>query len=127
MLAKATSAAVEDAKPNMKLMKVLGPDASFWWTKTGLLFADIMDQAGYSREIQDKYLNFYFHCIIPALGPRPDPGNKHLIWPSFMTDDHTPIELSWAWEQKTGSPEVRLSIEPIQRISGPVVTMPLLD
>ncbi|KAH7336189.1 tryptophan dimethylallyltransferase-domain-containing protein [Rhexocercosporidium sp. MPI-PUGE-AT-0058] len=48
--------------------------------------------------------------------PMPDPKKKHLIWSSFMTDDYTPIELSWAWEDDTGNPEVRLSIEPIRRI-----------
>ncbi|KAH6710910.1 tryptophan dimethylallyltransferase-domain-containing protein [Leptodontidium sp. MPI-SDFR-AT-0119] len=111
------SPAVENSITDMKLMKVVEPDASFWWTKTGLVLADMMSQAGYPRETQNKYLGFYFHCIIPALGPRPDPDNKYLIWPSFMTDDRSPIELSWAWEDNTGSPEVRFSIEPIQHIS----------
>lgn len=98
---------------NFNKMSVLAPDASFWWTQTGTIFDSMMQQAGYSQDVRDIYNSFYFHCIIPALGPRPDDGKQRVPWPSFMTDDHTPIELSWAWENKGGRPEVRLSIEPI--------------
>ena len=39
-------------------------------------------------------------------------------WKSFMTDDHTPIELSWNWSSKASSPVVRYSVEPISWRAG---------
>ncbi|KAF5525942.1 4-O-dimethylallyl-L-tyrosine synthase [Colletotrichum aenigma] len=39
-------------------------------------------------------------------------------WESFMTDDHTPVELSWAWPDEQSTPTVRYSVEPIGWTAG---------
>ncbi|KXX80425.1 4-O-dimethylallyl-L-tyrosine synthase [Madurella mycetomatis] len=35
-----------------------------------------------------------------------------------MTDNHTPLELSWSWSEKQGNPAVRYSVEPIGWAAG---------
>ena len=52
------------------------------------------------------------------MGSRPDiDGNPHL-WLSFMTDDFTPVELSWCWKECRQLPVVRYAIEPIGHWAG---------
>ncbi|KAI1086998.1 aromatic prenyltransferase [Rostrohypoxylon terebratum] len=58
------------------------------------------------KYIQYRDLKFFAQVVAPYLG-----GISS--WPSFMTDDGTPIELSWDWGTKDSAPVIRYSIEPI--------------
>lgn len=55
----------------------------------------MMDLAGYAKEAQRRSLLFYFLYIAPSLGRRTSRGGQPTGWKSFMTDDPTPVELSW--------------------------------
>lgn len=92
-------------------------DARFWWEATGPILATMMQQANYRAYQQYHCLRFFQDCVAPALGPRPD-RNGNLPWRSFMTDDHTPIELSWSWTANNENPVVRFAIEPIEKGTG---------
>lgn len=77
----------------------------------------MLEMAEYSTSSQVLHNEFFLHSVTPFLGYHPR-GQKPLphMWKSFMTDDHTPVELSWAWssgDRKT--PVVRYSVEPISR------------
>ncbi|KAB8070365.1 aromatic prenyltransferase [Aspergillus leporis] len=85
----------------------------FWWETTGSTLGMMMQKAGYDIHRQYHYLLFYYHHIAPLLGKRPTPDGKPSHWKSFMTDDYTPIELSWSWTEDGSAPTVRFSIEPI--------------
>lgn len=90
----------------------------FWWQSTGIPFAILLEKAGYLIEEQIQHLRFYFEVIVPELGdgPRPDGAVKH--WQSFMTDHHSPVEFSWAWNRGTELPVIRFSFEPIGEAAG---------
>lgn len=90
----------------------------FWWNSTGIPFAILLEKAGYLFEEQLQHLRFYSEVIVPELGdgPRPDGALKH--WKSFMTDHHSPVEFSRAWNRRTELPVVRFSFEPIGQAAG---------
>ena len=69
-------------------------------------------EAGYSVHETYEALIFYFHVIIPRLGPQPSPSGA-LKWKSLLTVDGTPIEYSWKWNTVGGAPDVRYTMEPI--------------
>src|SRR5438034_8532334 len=89
------------------------PDSQFWWRTSGSALAILLQKADYTIESQCWHLNFYASFIIPQLGPAPKTGSRPPQWKSFMTDDATPIELSWDWGWERESPAIRYSIEPI--------------
>ena len=95
--------------------KPLNEDDCFWWEIVGRILATMMQQAAYPTQAQYEGLDFFYHHIVPALGPRPCPKGGPPGWRSFMTDDHTPIELSWSWATGEQKPIVRFSIEPIEK------------
>ena len=88
----------------------------WWWQTTAKALAIFLHQAGYDNQSQYTNLLFYAFFIIPELGPIPltKPCSQ---WNSFMTDDGTPIELSWDWGWDTPV-TVRYSIEPIGLLAG---------
>ncbi|KAG8169104.1 hypothetical protein KVR01_001853 [Diaporthe batatas] len=90
----------------------------FWWNSTGIPFAILLEKAGYQFEKQLQHLRFYFAVIVPELGD----GTRHdgtlMHWKSFMTDHHSPVEFSWAWNRETELPVVRFSFEPIGQAAG---------
>ena len=89
-----------------------------WWNTTGSVLAGLLHEAGYHVTAQCEILLFYFLIVVPQLGPHPRALRGLLPWKSFMTDEHTPIELSWEWGLGEKSPMVRLSIEPIRLDAG---------
>lgn len=95
-------------------------DQLFWWTETASIVAKLMESAGYDVESQRRYLLLYHAHILAALGPKqtPCPSDRSASspWKSFMTDDHTPIEISW--NLGANRSVVRLSIEPIGPFAG---------
>lgn len=75
-----------------------------------------MYNAGYSPELQHRDLKFFAQVVAPSLGvSRGIMASTGDVspWPSFMTDDGTPIEMSWDWGTKDGPPVIRYSIESI--------------
>lgn len=89
----------------------LDHDAQYWWTSSGFALAILLEKAGYASDAQYRLLEF-IRAIVPSLGAGPLPGRQPR-WKSFMTDDHTPIELSWDWRTGGKSPKIRFSIEPV--------------
>lgn len=87
----------------------------YWWSEhTGKILAVLLYNAGYSSELQYRDLKFFSQVVAPFLGI-----SHHTVsddtpqWPSFMTDNGGPVELSWDWGTNGTTPKVRYSIEPI--------------
>jgi DMATS type aromatic prenyltransferase len=93
-------------------------DAQFWWGTTGYALAVLLHQADYSTESQYRHLIFFAFLVAPELGPAPNKQIPNPTWKSFMTDDNTPIELSWDWGLNGDAPAIRYSIEPIGTYAG---------
>lgn len=92
------------------------PHHRFWWSRhSGRALAVLLHNAGYPPDIQYRDLKFFAQVVAPHLGASHKTSAKGGTpsWPSFMTDDGTPIELSWDWGTKDSSPVIRYSIEPI--------------
>ncbi|VUC26268.1 unnamed protein product [Clonostachys rosea] len=88
----------------------LDDHALLWWRSSGHALAVLLDKAGYSDDAQFRLLKF-IRAVTPSLGRFPISGKQK--WRSFMTDDHTPIELSWDWGTAGKPPKIRFSIEPV--------------
>ena len=86
-------------------------DAQYWRTTAGYSLATFLHCAGYSREAQQRHITFFNDVVAPELGPRT--GSTHRQWLSFMTDDGTPLEISWDWGFDCQQATIRYSIEPI--------------
>ncbi|KAI1502979.1 dimethylallyl tryptophan synthase GliD1 [Biscogniauxia marginata] len=94
------------------------PGCDYWWQLTGPHLAAWTHLAGYSTDRQYEALLFYYHWIVPSLGPAPNP-NGALTWRCIpLGDDGTPIEYSWKWNTAGGEPEIRYAIEGINELSG---------
>ena len=88
----------------------------FWWSRhSGKALAVLLHNARYPPDIQYRDLKFFAQVVAPYLGASHDASVKGGTspWPSFMTDDGTPLELSWDWGTKDSLPTIRYSIEPI--------------
>ncbi|PVI01650.1 aromatic prenyltransferase [Periconia macrospinosa] len=78
------------------------------------LFKLLFRSADYPSQSQNSAISFFRHNIIPYLGGSIETSQ----WHSFMTDDGTPIELSWDWSNSQTPPNIRFSLEPIGPQSG---------
>lgn len=89
----------------------------FWWIHGGIALASLLHYAGYSPGLQYLYLRFFADLVAPSLGVARSCHASHCLSPysSFMTDDGTPIELSWDWGygNTSSAPIIRYSIEPV--------------
>ncbi|KAI4197626.1 MAG: hypothetical protein LQ348_002132 [Seirophora lacunosa] len=94
------------------------PNFDWWQRQIGTPLAILLHKAGYDLETQYAYIRFFLDCTIPALGPSHGMSSDASPWQSFMTDDHTPVELSWEWRHTGENPDVRYSIEPIGHSAG---------
>lgn len=96
------------------------PDSQKWWDSTAPVLESMLQDADYDTQHQYKILLFFYRFIVPHLGPFPELKNEAStsFWKSFMTEDHSPMEMSWAWESINGNPKVRFSIEAIGREAG---------
>ena len=95
-----------------------GSDFQYWWRSTGIPFAILLQKSGYSMDAQCQHLLFYYCCVVPELGAGPNAQGMPKHWRSFMTDNFSPIELSWEWGCGGNNPTVRFSIEPISQQAG---------
>ncbi|KAI0390116.1 tryptophan dimethylallyltransferase-domain-containing protein [Xylariaceae sp. FL0594] len=96
------------------------PRHGFWWNRhSGKALAILLHAAEYPEHLQHRDLKFFATSIAPFLGvSREAIQGSALPWPSFMTDDGTPLELSWDWGTTDGPPTIRYSIEPIGLYAG---------
>ncbi|OKL56659.1 hypothetical protein UA08_08294 [Talaromyces atroroseus] len=93
-------------------------DPSLWQTEIGTILLDMLEMAGYPIHSTKIHTEFFHKSVAPSLGPHPRGTGEPAVWKSFMTDDHTPIELSWCWSSSQQTPVVRYSVEPIGRLAG---------
>ncbi|KAJ7779889.1 tryptophan dimethylallyltransferase-domain-containing protein [Mycena metata] len=77
---------------------------SFWWNTSILPILAFMREANYPEDAVQSYTLFFQAKILPLL------ALPESAYPSWMTDDHTPLELS-LFLGKTGDPLVRFAIE----------------
>ncbi|KAI0469328.1 tryptophan dimethylallyltransferase-domain-containing protein [Xylaria cf. heliscus] len=83
-----------------------------WYQHYGRALGIFLFNAGYLYDAQYRNLAFFMQHIAPNLGVfRIDDDTQS--WGSFMTDDGSPLELSWDWGTNNCRPTIRYSIEPI--------------
>lgn len=78
----------------------------------------MMRLAGYAEDSQAIHRVFFKEHVARSLGPYPTRIENKALWKSFMTDDHTPLEMSWSWSEKSVTPIVRYAAEPIGWLAG---------
>ena len=81
----------------------------------------MLERAGYPPESTELHTEFFNTSVAPSLGPHPRGTGRPKSWESFMTDDHTPVEVSWCWSTSMKTPTVRYSVEPIGHLAGQAV------
>lgn len=79
---------------------------SFWWNTVALPIIGFMRYAKYPEDAVQRYILFLRDEILPLLGPCKSPP-----YPSWMTDDHTPVEFGLVLKENDKS-SVRFAIEP---------------
>ena len=99
-------------------------NAQSWWITTGSLLPILLQKANYQFEAQCNILLFYFALIAQGLAPSLGLFGRFPRWKSLMTDDGTPLEMSWEWGLGDSPPIVRLSIEPIGLTVGTTQDLP---
>lgn len=90
-----------------------------WDVELGNALASMMSMAGYADSAAAAHRDFFADHVAPSLAAFPVSHAPR--WKSFMTDDHTPAELSWAWSGPERLPVVRYSVEPIGWDAGSVL------
>ena len=85
----------------------------FWYLATMPLLSKLLSTANYPPHLQDQYLFFHNHSIIPALGPSVSSTNK---WTPHLTHNISPFEPSLAL--KNNRQQVRYTLEPIGPYAG---------
>ena len=93
-------------------------DAQYWQTTAGYSLATFLHCAGYSKESQQRHVAFFNEFVAPELGQKHHTGSPKGQWSSFMTDDGTPLEISWDWGFDRQQATIRYSIEPIGSEAG---------
>ncbi|KAJ7458489.1 aromatic prenyltransferase, partial [Mycena latifolia] len=78
----------------------------FWWNTVALPILSFMRRANYPEDAVQAYTLFFRNEIVPLLSPCLTP-----LYPSWMTDDHTPVEFSLILGETTKS-SVRFTVEP---------------
>ncbi|CAG8369869.1 unnamed protein product [Penicillium salamii] len=95
----------------------LEKDASLWNGEVGTMLNMMLEMAGYPENSRKIHSHFFQESVSPSLGQHPR-GTGAPQWKSFMTDDHTPVELSWCWSSQLDTPTVRYSAEPVGKWAG---------
>ncbi|KAL1599503.1 hypothetical protein SLS60_007306 [Paraconiothyrium brasiliense] len=91
-------------------------NASKWTYAIAGTLQRMLEYAGYTETSVVTQLNFFSKYVAPILGPFIDEHSDGAQWQSFMTDSHTPIELSWSWSASAKLPQVRYSVDPIPNV-----------
>ncbi|KAI9793411.1 MAG: hypothetical protein M1816_000303 [Peltula sp. TS41687] len=90
---------------------ILEPHQKYWYDGLGSVLSILLENAGYGQRAQIDMLHDFAVLVAPSLGRAPVSGLQR--WPSFMTDDHTPVEFSWDFHTGNQQPTIRYSFEPI--------------
>ncbi|KAI9640749.1 hypothetical protein NHQ30_011058 [Ciborinia camelliae] len=104
-----------DIAPSLSLQQ------NYWWKHhTGYALGVLLYFADYSTEMQYRDLRFFADHVASSLGDASSSKRSDMKykWPSFMTDDGTPVELSWDWGTKNDPPTIRYSVEPVGMNAG---------
>ncbi|KAI1110513.1 tryptophan dimethylallyltransferase-domain-containing protein [Nemania sp. NC0429] len=85
-----------------------------WYHHVGKALGILLYNADYTLEAQRRSLNFFRRLVASSLGVFQGANGGYTgSWESFMTDDGTPLELSWDWGVNDSRPTIRYSVEPI--------------
>lgn len=79
-----------------KLRKLNSADHHSWWNHhVGKALAVLLYNSGHPLDLQYRDLEFFAQVVAPKLGVAHERvAGSTPPWPSFITDDGTPIELS---------------------------------
>jgi DMATS type aromatic prenyltransferase len=86
---------------------------AFWYLAIMPLLSKLLSAANYPPHLQDQYLFFHNHSIIPALGPSALSTNK---WTPHLSQNISPFEASLAL--KNNRQQIRYTFEPIGPYAG---------
>ncbi|CAG8953711.1 hypothetical protein HYFRA_00006600 [Hymenoscyphus fraxineus] len=100
----------------LTLLPARDADSDYWWGLTGHQLSFMLDSAGYSLAKQYEALLFHYHWATPNMGQAPSSGE--LKWRSLITVEGGPIEYSWKWPITDSEPDIRYSLELINKFSG---------
>ncbi|KAI1095693.1 tryptophan dimethylallyltransferase-domain-containing protein [Rostrohypoxylon terebratum] len=90
-----------------------------WSEHGGKALLTLLSGAGYPVEMQHRSLVLFTQLVAPSLGVfQGSINNFKSSWHSFMTDEGSPLELSWDWGTSGGRPIIRYSIEPVGLLAG---------
>jgi DMATS type aromatic prenyltransferase len=93
-------------------------NGNLWNQQLSPMLFHMLLSAGYTHCDIREQLDFFSGHVAPNLGRYSRRSGPQ--WHSFMTDDGTPIELSWSWTEggTDSTPAVRYSIEPVGKSAG---------
>ncbi|PMD38624.1 aromatic prenyltransferase [Hyaloscypha variabilis F] len=86
---------------------------AFWYGTTTPLLSKLLGTASYPPHLQDQYIFFYNHSILPGLSPTPSSTNK---WTPQLTHNASPFEPSLTFHNN--QQKVRIAFEPIGPLAG---------
>ncbi|KAF9241491.1 hypothetical protein DTO027I6_9085 [Penicillium roqueforti] len=111
---------LEDVKGTTEedTIKHSADDISLWVEDVGSMLQSMLVMAGYPSDSESLHTKFFRESVARSLGSHPKGCGPPDSWKSFMTDDHTPVELSWCWSTSLATPTVRYSVEPIGPSAG---------
>ncbi|KAM0432324.1 hypothetical protein ACHAPT_004865 [Fusarium lateritium] len=100
---------------------LFNPHQRYWYQNVGYVLVSFLNSAGYTQMNQINILHHFANLVTPHLGSAFRIGLPR--WRSFMTDDHTPVQLSWDFGTGVEKPTIRYSIEPIGLDAGTAVNL----
>ncbi|KAF5543113.1 prenyltransferase [Fusarium mexicanum] len=90
------------------------------WKLIGSQLCLLAQEAHYPTEKQFEIILFLYAKVLPRIVPLNKGGklNSPSRYTSLLTDDGTPIEYSWKWNNSASPPEIRYCIEAIGSHTG---------
>ncbi|QYT03375.1 hypothetical protein H0G86_010338 [Trichoderma simmonsii] len=107
----------QDEQEQSSRWRPLDVNSLIWNDDIGSMLTDMLTMAAYPVHSMVMHTEFFRKSVSPSLGFHPSATEAPHIWKSFMTDDHTPVELSWCWSAAKDTPKVRYSVEAISRLA----------
>lgn len=98
---------------------LFNPHQRYWYQNVGHVLSSFLTSAGYIQMSRINILHHFANLVTPHLGSAFRIGLTR--WKSFMTDDSTPIQLSWEFHTGAERPTIRYCIEPIGLDAGTAV------
>lgn len=95
---------------------MITPARAFWERTAAAPLLEMMDSCGYTPAARLVVENWLARHVLPHLGPPPRGYSAEAPPLSFMCDDGSPIEFSWAVD-RIGKSTVRFAVEPLVGLS----------